>query len=1102
MAAKCVPASDFTIGWVCALPIELAAASGMMDEEYAQLDSRPNDSNRYTYGRIGVHNIVVACLPAGQMGTNSAATVASQMRSSFESLRFGLLVGIGGGVPNLEDDVDIRLGDVVISQPSGQYGGVIQYDFGKTGADGRIARIGSLNAPPTILLNALSHLRANDILDKTKINEYLLELLSSKPKFASPGPDNDVLYEAVSQNVSRARSKKRRREDVVEREQRKITAPALFFGNIASGNQVMKDGPTRDKHSQELGGVLCFEMEAAGLMNNFPCLVIRGICDYADAHKNKQWQPYAAATAAALAKELLCTIPSTVSNAENVVENPLHQPHFIVPFGRNKHFVGRDDILTKLLKRIPPSADEDACQRTAIIGLGGIGKTQVAIEAAYRVRRAHPDCSVFWVPAVNTAMFDNHYRKIGQALQLKGIDGAEANIKTLVKDALERGDINNWLLIIDNADDIDLVFTKSGLASYIPTSRKGSVLLTTRNNIVAARYDRTVAINLSKMDAEEGVKLLHSGLDESQIDQGQSTTQLLVRLAHLPLAIRQASAYLRANQATSVSQYLEYCDTSDEEQIALLSEDFDDQDRYQIIQNPVATTWLISFENIARDKPLAAKYLSFICYLAEKDIPMALLPPGDNTRQSNEAINTLLAYAFIQKRSSAKSFDVHRLVRLVMRTWLREHDKEEQQITETINRLSVAFPLPKIDDKRDWIVYVPHAQAVLKMSKLRNNGKALWDLLRKVGDGYRCVGKYAEAEKTHREVLELKQGILEPDDPEVLDSLRDLGNTLGYSALNVEDDQAKYHEAETMFRRELQSRMKITGLKNFHTIRALENLAGTLGEQGQYVKAEQMYRQVVKLRTRLYGLEDGLTIKSLISVADTLVERQKYGKAEKIYRKALRLSERGLEPENLVIQKLLSQMAFLLRKQGKVIQEERMSRHVLKWNMKFRGPENKFTLDSAEGVADTLERQEKYDQAERLRRHVFEVKERVLGLEDHETLDSMKSLANLLTKQRKHEEAESLNRLDLVVRERLSGPEDPRTIRAMESLSWTLCDQDKFEEAESLRRLVLEVREKLSGPEDTRTIQAIESLTFTLDKQGKIKEAWKMRQRIRNRRRS
>ncbi|GJC77723.1 5'-methylthioadenosine/S-adenosylhomocysteine nucleosidase [Colletotrichum liriopes] len=313
--AKSVPACDFTVGWVCALPIELAAAAEMMDEEFADLPSQPTDSNLYSFGRIGAHNVVAACLPAGQMGTTQAATVASQMKTSFPSLRFSVLVGIGGGVPNLDDDIDIRLGDVVISQPAGQFGGVIQYDFGKTGADGRITRTGSLNAPPTILLNALAKLRANDLRGKAQVHAHLSKL--SRPpgsNFASPGPDQDNLYDASSLHIAGSTCAKCRLEDLVERDARATTAPVLFFGNIASGNQVIKDGLTRDRYSQELGKVLCFEIEAAGLMNNVPCIVIRGICNYADAHKNKRWQPYAAATAAACAKELLNIIPPLVSS--------------------------------------------------------------------------------------------------------------------------------------------------------------------------------------------------------------------------------------------------------------------------------------------------------------------------------------------------------------------------------------------------------------------------------------------------------------------------------------------------------------------------------------------------------------------------------------------------------------------------------------------------------------------------------------------------------------------------------------------------------------------------------------------------------------------
>jgi nucleoside phosphorylase len=297
---------DYTVGWISALPIELAAAAEMLDEEHQDLPQDSTDSNVYTFGRIGEHNVVISCLPAGQMGTNSAATVASQMKSRFPSLRFGLMVGIGGGVPSAESD--IRLGDIVISQPHMQHGGVVQYDFGKTGVDGQFIRTGSLNAPPAILLNSLAKLRANHIRGRIKLYEYL-SAYARLPKFAYQGADSDVLYNATYGHVSGPTCVGCSKEEVVSRDPREDTNPLLYFGTIASGNQVMKDAVTRDRLSKELGGILCFEMEAAGLMNNFPCLAVRGICDYADSHKNKRWQPYAAATAAACAKELLVIIP-------------------------------------------------------------------------------------------------------------------------------------------------------------------------------------------------------------------------------------------------------------------------------------------------------------------------------------------------------------------------------------------------------------------------------------------------------------------------------------------------------------------------------------------------------------------------------------------------------------------------------------------------------------------------------------------------------------------------------------------------------------------------------------------------------------------------
>lgn len=296
------------MGWICALPLELSAALEMLDEEHEELHIH---SLPYTLGRIGLHNVIVACLPAGQMGTNSAAGVASQMMSDFKSIHFGFLVGIGGGVPN--STTDIRLGDVVISQPHLQYPGVVQYDFGKTEEGGKSSRIGSLNSPPAILLTSVSKLTADARRGRNGITKHLQKSdLSPTPTRQSPG--DDVLFEAAYAHAGGSSCIACDRNRVVQRTPRENQSPMIHCGTIASGNQVMKDGVTRGKLSANLGGgILCFEMEAAGIMNSFPCLVIRGICDYADSHKNKGWQVYASAAVAACAKEFLYITPGVES---------------------------------------------------------------------------------------------------------------------------------------------------------------------------------------------------------------------------------------------------------------------------------------------------------------------------------------------------------------------------------------------------------------------------------------------------------------------------------------------------------------------------------------------------------------------------------------------------------------------------------------------------------------------------------------------------------------------------------------------------------------------------------------------------------------------
>jgi nucleoside phosphorylase len=277
----------------------------MLDETHPKSKKENGDDNEYTLGRIGVHNVVIACLPAGLMGNGPAAIVANNMRRSFP-IKFGLMVGIGGGGWSKKDD--IRLGDVVVSQPTGTHGGVVQWDFGKMEKDGKFQRTGSLNKPPPVLLHALQELKTFDITDGVNLEESLSLMVQNKPRmgrtYRYQGEDQDQLFEATYDHEGDETCDDCDTKLIVRRPARKNPAPRIHYGNIASGNEVMKHGTTRDKIAKE-EGVICFEMEAAGLMDNFRCLVIRGICDYADSHKNKIWQPYAAATAAAFARVLL-----------------------------------------------------------------------------------------------------------------------------------------------------------------------------------------------------------------------------------------------------------------------------------------------------------------------------------------------------------------------------------------------------------------------------------------------------------------------------------------------------------------------------------------------------------------------------------------------------------------------------------------------------------------------------------------------------------------------------------------------------------------------------------------------------------------------------
>jgi nucleoside phosphorylase len=298
--------SDYTVGWICALPeTELVTAGAMLDEEHPVLQaSDPNDANSYLLGRIGDHNVVIACLPAEQTGKVSAATVAKDMVRSFPAIRVGLTVGIGGGAPyygpQIEDTCDgsdaefesddsddsdtiqdIRLGDVVISLHSKSSEAVVQYDFGKSVQTQDFVRAGGhLNKPPGIVLNAISMLKGQHVRKGHKICEVLSKMLTDNPRlekgFCHPGSARDYLFKP---GISHKEGKKCAschgpdNTNLIKRPRRSSDEPQIHYGTIGSADQLMNDALLRDKWSRK-ENIKCFETEAAGNLIQFE----HGIC--------------------------------------------------------------------------------------------------------------------------------------------------------------------------------------------------------------------------------------------------------------------------------------------------------------------------------------------------------------------------------------------------------------------------------------------------------------------------------------------------------------------------------------------------------------------------------------------------------------------------------------------------------------------------------------------------------------------------------------------------------------------------------------------------------------------------------------------------------
>ncbi|OJJ52880.1 hypothetical protein ASPSYDRAFT_163813 [Aspergillus sydowii CBS 593.65] len=1033
----------YSIAWICALPLEMAAAKLMLDEIHGSLAQPSTDHNCYTLGSIHGHNIVIACLPSGVYGTISATTVLAHMLPTFRSLKFGLMVGIGGGVPT---KADVRLGDVVVGIPSATSGGVIQYDHGKTLHSGRFERVGALNKPPQVLLTAVSQLRSDDIVGgRSKLAQAISNGLR-QGQFSRP--DRDILFNSgyIHQNTD-VDCSTCDQDELVHREPRHDDEPRIHYGLIASGNQVLKDAKTRDSIAHELN-ILCFEMEAAGLLDQLQCLVIRGVCDYCDSHKSKEWQGYAALAAAAYTMALLVIVPVHYDKCKG------HKRHWMVPFSRNKAFVGRENYIATLEESM---LSPGQASKTAICGLGGIGKTQIALELAYRMRDRDPGMSVLWIPCQSYESIEQAYMDIAQLTGLALHDAA--TVKDQVKAYLSHESSGKWLLIFDNADDMEMwtkgTETGPALKSLLPQKETGHILFTTRN--------RRLAVKLASSNDTD------------------ATAALLRELCFLPLAISQAAAYINENDITRLEDYLSLITAQEGDMAELLGEDFEDDGRYPDVKNPVTTAWLVSFYQIRSLDPLAVDYLSFMACISPRNIPQSLFPPSPSDKERIEALGLLKGYSFVSEELESGNLTLHRLVYLATKTWLRKDGSFATWIIKTVDHMDRLFSDIKREERKLWRSYLPHILSTIENHEFRTVRNRYSGLLNIVGNLLSSDGRAREAKILYVQTLEDRQRHLGKDHEQTLDSM--------YNVSVVLSNTGEYTEAKQMMEQVLEGQYMALGPHHPNTLRTLGSYAVVRLSQGYYAQAQSIQEQALEGFEKILGPEHVRTLQCMETLGSIFREQGNYEEAEAQYRRAIDGYTKELGPWEEDTLRAHNKCGSVLVCQGKYEEAEQICSAVLLRAEEMLGPQHPLTFNSMRILGSVYLKQKRLEDAERIGIRALNLAKRAFGAEHPETLSAIARLGIILGNQGRYEEAITLHQQAIDAFHNKLGKHNPLTLISLGNLASAYGQQGQFEEAEELQIEVFESKKQQLGIDHPSTLKSMQTLALTCESMGNHRDA-------------
>ncbi|OJJ67032.1 hypothetical protein ASPBRDRAFT_162849 [Aspergillus brasiliensis CBS 101740] len=1096
---------DYAVAWICALPVELAAAQAILDEIHDQLPAGPVDTNVYTLGSINGHRIVLTCLPSGVCGTISAAVVAAQLLSTFQSIQFALLVGIGGGIPSAS--ADIRLGDVVVARPNGSNGGVVQYDFGKATTSG-FQRTGILNSPPRFLLNALSKVEANHISKDTQSIPFLSNLHKCPPgqrelAFARPVTE-DRLYLAdyhhagsPSDGCGKCDTSK-----TVTRPVRHDDSPVVHYGLVASGNQVVKDSHLRDRLGQELGAY-CVEMEAAGLINHLPCLVIRGICDYADSHKNDSWHGYAAATAAAYAKEILAVIPISQRHMAYSIEDAwskYHIPFQLTDVPAISNFVGRGESLVKLWEILQPNA---VMTRKAVVlyGMGGLGKTQLAAQFA----RMHKQdfTSIFWLHGKDettlNASFADFVARVQGLAAMKGTDhpptreGPDAGAKRALEWLSEK-DNTGWLLIYDDVEACDI-------ERWLPTADHGSIIITTRSQQVAGTG--MLAHPLKPLPFEEALQLLvgEAGLvinTPSGCENDPSSEELAKRLHGLPLALALAGSYIHRT-GMSCSKYLEYY----QREWCNLQAAAESPREYA--HGNLRTTWRVSYEAVKQACPLAAQTFFLLSFFHHDDIwyellnsavEARILPPRLSEAISNEIhfsklMQILLEFSLVQQSSRNGSYCLHPVIQDWCQHELPTIDPDLDELSKnasTIVAVTVGSNARSALDKNDWslqhrlLYHANNMMLVPKDEEEESQDTEVLTALHTIGRLYWTHGKHDRAEEVYQRALVGRELVLGPSHSATLQTVHNLG--------------VLYHDRGDLSCSELMFQRVLSGYKSTHgdnphveVIDTLQSLANLYHAQGRLDEAESLCCRALAGYQSLLTANSPSTLDAMHNLANIYFSKHRLPEAEELYNQALRGKLKSLGEDHTSTLDTIHNLGVVYFEHGRLQEAEEMCERALSGKVRLFGPDHTSVFDTLFQLGTLYRSQGRLEAAEEMYERALLGREKVLGSCHSSTLHTIHHIGNLYYTQGRLQKAEQMQERALEGSDSTFGHNHPYTLELAHTLAVFCCQRGKLDKAESLLQRVRSANEQIHGKSSGQVLAILNNLANVYREQGKLREA-------------